>query len=59
MMQMMFGEGPAFACGNSLDDGAMLSYARGLALVSNPSSLELEELAREKGWSVHHLQEEQ
>lgn len=52
---MAFGEGPALAAGNSLDDGAMLSYARGLALVSNPNSPGLEELAREKGWSVHHL----
>lgn len=53
--QMAFGECPALAVGNSLDDGAMLSYARGLALVSNPNSVALEALARENGWSVHHI----
>lgn len=52
---MAFGEGPALAVGNSLDDGDMLSYARGLALVSNPNSAAIEVLARDKGWSVHHL----
>lgn len=54
--QAVFGEGPALAVGNSLDDSAMLSYARGLSLVSNPNSSDLEALARENGWSVHYLQ---
>lgn len=46
---------PTLAVGNSLDDGAMLDYARGLALVSNPNSAEIASLAREKGWSVHEI----
>lgn len=58
-MQMVFGEGPAFAVGNCVDDGPMLSYARGLALVINPNSTEFETFAHEKGWSVHHLVQEQ
>ena len=53
--QMAFGEGPALAAGNSLDDGPMISYARGLGLVCNPNSAALELLAQEKGWSVHHI----
>lgn len=53
--QMAFGEGPALAAGNSLDDAPMLNYARGLALVSNPNSPELEALAQERGWSVHRI----
>lgn len=53
--QMAFGEGPTLAVGNSMDDGAMLKYARGLALVSNPNSPEVEALAREKGWSLHRV----
>lgn len=35
----------------------MLSYARGLALVSNPNSPALKALAREKGWSIHNIGE--
>ncbi|CAM9194595.1 unnamed protein product, partial [Hapterophycus canaliculatus] len=46
---------PTFAVGNSLDDSAMLDYARGLALMSNPNSVEVVSLAREKGWSIHHI----
>ena len=57
--QMTFSEEPALAVGNSLDDSAMLSYARDLALVSNPSCSELEALARENGWSVHLLNNSQ
>lgn len=53
---MAFGEGPDLAAGNSLDDAPMLSYARGLALVSNPNSPELEALAQENGWRVHYIE---
>lgn len=52
---MMFDQGPALAVGNSFEDSYMLSYARGLALVSNPSCPELEVLARRNGWSIHNL----
>lgn len=52
---MAFREAPALAAGNSLDDGPMLSYARGLGLVCNPNSAALEVLAQEKGWSIHHI----
>lgn len=54
-LKKSFDDAPALAVGNSLDDGAMLSYARGLSLVSNPNSAELEALARENGWGVHHI----
>ncbi|CAM9981522.1 unnamed protein product [Scytosiphon promiscuus] len=46
---------PTLAVGNSLDDSAMLDYARGLALVSNPNSAEISSLARKNGWSIHHI----
>lgn len=49
---------PTLAVGNSLDDGAMLGYARGFALVSNPNSAELESLARDSGWGIHRLEVE-
>lgn len=52
---MAFSEAPALAAGNSLDDGPMLSYARGLGLVCNPNSAALEVLAQEKGWSIHYV----
>lgn len=55
VLKMSFDYPPALAVGNSLDDGAMLSYARGLSLVSNPNSAELETLARKSGWGVHHI----
>lgn len=54
-LKMAFSDGPTLAVGNSLDDGAMLGYARGFALVSNPNSLELESLARKNGWGIHHI----
>lgn len=53
---MAFNDAPTLAVGNSLDDGAMLGYARGLALVSNPNSAELQSLARKNGWGVHHVE---
>lgn len=53
--QMAFKDAPALAAGNSLDDGPMLSYARGLGLVCNPNSAALEVLAQDKGWSIHHI----
>lgn len=55
VLKKFFDDAPALAAGNSLDDGAMLSYARGVSLVSNPNSAELETLARENGWGVHHI----
>lgn len=54
-LKLSFDNAPTLAVGNSLDDGAMLSYARGLSLVSNPNSAELETLAWENGWGVHHI----
>ncbi|CAM9725613.1 unnamed protein product [Ectocarpus sp. 13 AM-2016] len=55
-LQMAFNSTrPTLAVGNSLDDGAMLGYARGFALVSNPNSAELESLARDSGWGIHRL----
>lgn len=55
-LKMAFNDAPTLAVGNSLDDGAMLGYARGLALVSNPNSAELQSLAKKNGWGVHHIE---
>lgn len=55
VLRLAFDDPPAFAAGNSLDDSMMLGYARGLSLVSNPNSAEVETLARGSGWGLHYL----
>jgi spermidine synthase len=44
---------PTIAAGNSIDDVEMLSLARGVALVVNPSSDAMARLATERGWQLH------